>query len=253
MRTARCAGVESTWGTVGPEGWYLAGSSWSRKGDDAIRFLSRGDAGARCHAAPAGALLRPDGTPDRPLPVCRVAVECEPPRLARHAENSRLQSLLGQLDLDGGSDPRHDGAPPHRRGTVPSRQAGRNSRAPPCNLRAARLKSVIYQYSPWRPLPRSWDDWRAAAARPPDAGAESVIRRASPVAIGWRQVTVTECNQQTVTDWSQFALPADSGQLAMLWLSLPYGRISATYARCVLVRSASGRDPWLPPSPQHAT
>ena len=27
---------------------------------------------------------------------------------------------------------------------------------------------------------------------------------------------------------------ADFGQLAMLWLSLPYGRISATHARCVL-------------------
>ena len=48
-------------------------------------------------------------------------------------------------------------------------------------------------------------------------------------------------------------LTADSGQLAMLWLSLPYGRISATCARCVLVRSASGRDPWLPPSLHHAT
>lgn len=52
---------------------------------------------------------------------------------------------------------------------------------------------------------------------------------------------------------SETRLPADSGQLAMLWLSLPYGRISATYARCVLMRSASGRDPWLPPSPHHAT
>ena len=65
-----------------PEGRYLAGfdpdvvdpagdwqgrSSWSRTGDNAIGFSGRGEAGACCHAAPAGALLRPGGTPGRPL------------------------------------------------------------------------------------------------------------------------------------------------------------------------------------------
>jgi hypothetical protein len=50
--------------------------------------------------------------------------------------------------------------------------------------------------------------WRAA--RPPDADADSVIWRASPFAIGRRQVTVTECNQQTVTDWLQYAHIAES-------------------------------------------
>ena len=56
--------------------------------DDAIRFPGREEAEACCHAAPADAPLRPDGTPDRPLSVCRVAVEYEPPRLAPVAENS---------------------------------------------------------------------------------------------------------------------------------------------------------------------
>jgi len=35
------------------------------------------------------------------------------------------------------------------------------------------------------------------------------------------------------------------------WFSMT--KIVTAYARCVLVRSASGRDPWLPPSPHHAT
>ena len=42
----------------------------------------------------------------------------------------------------------------------------------------------------------------AAYSRP---NADSVIWRASPIAIGQRQVTVTECNEQTVTDWLQYA------------------------------------------------
>ncbi len=68
--------------------------------------------------------------------------------------------------------------PPTMPRPVDGAQPGRRLVAAPvhprCNLRAARgLKSVIFQYSPWQPLPHSWDDWRAAAARPPDAAAES--------------------------------------------------------------------------------
>ena len=109
-------GVEGAWGNVGPEGRYLAGfdpdvvdpagewqgrSSWSRNRDDAIRFPGREEAEACYHAAPADAPLRPGGTPNRPLSVCRVAVEYEPPRLPPVAENPGRQSLLEQLDLDG--------------------------------------------------------------------------------------------------------------------------------------------------------
>ena len=43
----------------------------------------------------------PAAPPDRPLSVCRVAVEFEPPRLPPVAENPGRQSLLGQLGLDG--------------------------------------------------------------------------------------------------------------------------------------------------------
>ena len=51
--------------------------------------------------APADAPLRPDGTPNRPLSVYRVAFEYEPPRVPLVAENPGRQSLLEQLDLDG--------------------------------------------------------------------------------------------------------------------------------------------------------
>ena len=124
MRTAgwliRCTGGEGTWGNVEPEGRYPAGfdpdvvdpagrgqgrSSWSRSGDDAIGFLGRGEAGACYHAAPPTPLLRPGGTSDRPLSVYRVAVVFEPPGLPPVAENPKHQSLLGQLHLDGPSDP----------------------------------------------------------------------------------------------------------------------------------------------------
>ena len=51
--------------------------------------------------------------------------------------------------------------------------------------------------------------WRAA--HPPNAGADSVISRAS--LCEWRrQVTATECNQQTVTNWLQYAHIADSAR-----------------------------------------
>jgi len=113
---SRCTGVEGTWGNVEPKGRYLAGfdpdvvdptwewqgrSSWSRNRDDAIRFLGREEAEACYHATPADAPLRPDGTPNRPLSVYRVAFEYEPPRLPPVAENPGRQSLLEQLDLDG--------------------------------------------------------------------------------------------------------------------------------------------------------
>ena len=112
----RCTGVEGAWGNVELKGWYLAGfdpdvvnptgewqgrSGWSRNRDDAIRFLGREEAEACYHAAPVGAPLRPDGTPDRPLSVYRVAFEYEPPRLPPVAENPGRRSLLEQLDLDG--------------------------------------------------------------------------------------------------------------------------------------------------------
>ena len=111
-----CTGVEGTGGNVDPEGRYLAGSgpdvvdptgewqrrsSWSRTGDDAIRFPGRGKAEACYHAAPADAPLGPGGTPNRPLSVHRVAVEYEPPGLPPVAENPGRQSLLGQLDPGG--------------------------------------------------------------------------------------------------------------------------------------------------------
>ena len=48
-----------------------------------------------------------------------------------------------------------------------------------------------------------------AAARSPGAEVGSVIWRADPVAIGRRQVTVTECNKQTITNWLQYAYIAD--------------------------------------------
>ncbi len=69
--------------------------------DDAIRFLSRGEAEACYHAAPADALLRPNGAPNWPLSVCLVAFQYELPRLPPVAENPGHQSLLEQLDLDG--------------------------------------------------------------------------------------------------------------------------------------------------------
>ena len=111
-----CTGDEGAWGNVELRGRYLAGSgpdvvdpagewqgrsSWSRNRDDVIRFLGRVVAEARYHAAPAGAPLHPDGTPDRPLSVYRVAFEYEPPRLPPVAGNPGRLSLLEQLDLDG--------------------------------------------------------------------------------------------------------------------------------------------------------
>jgi len=86
---------------VDPAREWQRRSSWSRNRDDAIRFLGREEAEACYQAAPADAPLRPDGTQNRPLSVCRVAVGYEPSRLPPVAENPEHQSLLGQLDLDG--------------------------------------------------------------------------------------------------------------------------------------------------------
>ena len=52
-----------------------------------------------------------------------------------------------------------------------------------------------------RPIGRFSSRSPAGRRRPPDADAGSVIWRANPCAIGRRQVTVTECNQQAVTNW----------------------------------------------------
>lgn len=82
--------------------WFLeALTRGPYKKSHAIRFLGREEAEACYHAAPADAPLRPDGTPNRPLSVYRVAVEYEPPRLPPVANNPGRQSLLEQLDLDG--------------------------------------------------------------------------------------------------------------------------------------------------------
>ena len=144
----RQPGSARTWLT--PAGAWQGRSSWSRNRDEAIRLLSHEEAEACCHAIPADAPLRPDGTPDRPLSVYRVALKYEPPRLPPATDNLGHQSLYrrpgrGYLTLA------TNGAPPRRRGTVPGRQAGRSSRAPACS--AGHCKSVIYGYSPW-PSPR---------------------------------------------------------------------------------------------------
>ncbi len=83
-----------------PAGEWQGRSSWSRNRADAIRFLSREEAETCYHAAPADAPLHPDGTPDWPLCVCRVAFEYEPPRMPSVAEDHGRQSFLEQLDLD---------------------------------------------------------------------------------------------------------------------------------------------------------
>jgi hypothetical protein len=79
---------------VDPGREWQGRSGWSRNGADAIRFLSRDEAEACYHAAPAGAPLRPGGIPGRPLPVCRVAFGYELPRLPPVAKNPGRQSLL---------------------------------------------------------------------------------------------------------------------------------------------------------------
>jgi hypothetical protein len=129
-------GVEGAWGNVGLRRRYLAGfgpdvvdpagewqgrSSWSRNRADAIRFPGRGGAGACCNAAPADALLRPGGTPDRPLSVYRVAVAFEPPGLPRSRRTLSIRAYWDGSTWTGLSDPPRR-CPPCRRGTVPSRR-----------------------------------------------------------------------------------------------------------------------------------
>ena len=57
--------------------------------------------------------------------------------------------------------------------------------------------------APWNRSCRRAGTWRAA--RSPGAEAGSAIWRSDPVTIGRRQVTVTECNEQTITNWLQYA------------------------------------------------
>jgi hypothetical protein len=56
-------------------------------------------------------------------------------------------------------------------------------------------------------------DSRSFGSHSPHAGVGSLIWRASPFAIGQRHLTVTECNQQTVTNSLQYAHIADYGRL----------------------------------------
>jgi hypothetical protein len=86
---------------VDPAGEWQAGPGWSRNRDDAIRLLSRGEAEACCHAAPADAPLRPDGTLIRPPSIYWVAFGYEPPGLPPVAQDVGHQCLLEQLGPDG--------------------------------------------------------------------------------------------------------------------------------------------------------
>jgi hypothetical protein len=151
-----CTGVEGTGGNVDPEGRYLAGSgpdvvdpagewqrrsSWSRTGDDAIRFPGRGEAEACYPRHPptprsARAARRTGRCPCTGSPSSTSLSACPRSRRTPGVRASWDSSTWG-------ASPRR--CPLRRRGAVPSRQAGRSSRAPPCNLRAARpLKSVIF-------------------------------------------------------------------------------------------------------------
>ncbi len=91
--------------------------------------------------------------------------------------------------------------------------AKRGAKRPSRCLIAARNKPISPRGDP--PLYEDPAAWQGSGEhlRPLDADADSVIWRASPFAIGRRQVTVTECNQQTVTDWLQYAHTADSARL----------------------------------------
>ena len=152
MWLSRCTGgVVGTWGNVELRGRYfagfdpdvvgpdrgMAGPCWSRKRADAIRFLSREEAEACRNAAPAGAPLRPDGTPNRPPPVCRVAVEYELPRLPRSRRTPGVTASWNSPAWTGPSD---------LPATLPATSTGHSPPAarlaatpvPPCNLPAAR-------------------------------------------------------------------------------------------------------------------
>ena len=105
MRSRPTAG-RPVLGRVRPDVVDLAGEGQGPVGlvphrDDAIGSPAAGTPEPAPRAAPAGALLRPGGTPDRPLPVSRVAVASGPAGLPAVAENSGHQGRLGQLDLDG--------------------------------------------------------------------------------------------------------------------------------------------------------
>jgi hypothetical protein len=64
----------------------------------------------------------PRGLRDRPLSVCRVAVEYEPPRLPPTAKDPRASEPAGTALPGRGDLTLPDDAPPRRRGTVPSRR-----------------------------------------------------------------------------------------------------------------------------------
>ena len=86
---------------VDPTGEWQGRSGWSRNRMTRSGSSAAGEAEACYHATSADALLRPDGTPNRPSSVYRVAFEYEPPGLPPVAQNPGHQSLLEQLDLNG--------------------------------------------------------------------------------------------------------------------------------------------------------
>ena len=131
-----------------PTGEWQGRSSWSRDRDDAIRFLGREEAEACCHAAPADAPLRPDGTPDRPMSrvAGRLRVRASPPAPGR-GEPPGVRASGNSSTWTGLSDPPHDDArhvagaqsPAARMVATPVHPV-----QPPCS---PGLKSVNYRYS----------------------------------------------------------------------------------------------------------
>ncbi len=164
----RCTALRAHGATSNPKGRYLAGfdpyvvdptGEWQRRSSWSATGMRRSGSSAAGKPKPATTRHPPTPCSARAalrtgLPVYRVAVEYEPSRLAPVAENPEHQSLLGQLYLDGPSPAM---PPPRRRGTVPSRRAGRRSRAPRAtSVQPGPPKSVIYRYSPWRRGPGSF-------------------------------------------------------------------------------------------------
>ena len=89
-------------GRAGPAG---QGTGLARSGSSAAR--NRKPATTRHLPTP---LLRPDGTLDRPLSVCRVAFEYELPRLPRSRRTPGVRASWNSPAWTGLSDPPYDAA-----------------------------------------------------------------------------------------------------------------------------------------------